>query len=352
MPIYYRYIFSIFYRYFSLTITCAVMGSLVIKTSKIQSLLSLNLTTLSMVKFILHYMHQLTPFILAIACLIANSGVLKDIFKNRHWQNLYSCGISYKKSITPLFINTFVWFLISFYSTSTISPKMQLKLNEKLLKKKAFNPLLALQNQPIFNNMPHLQLETISEGKANIDHFCLLFKPPFIKTPLAFTTSHLQYADKGLFFSDITLMMPSTDAMESLKQYKMLHFYKKLHLCMYKVSSILTKRTNTDVLKCIPTHTLIRTPQLKAFKEISNRISLAMLTPCFSLLLFIYYKKPTKSTFCKASVLAILLMLSFFIAKSLTNAVLAIILNISMHTIIVLLAKASVKSRRPIENST
>jgi lipopolysaccharide export LptBFGC system permease protein LptF len=351
MPIFYKYILTQFYKYFFLAITCSMLGAFITKLSKLSGLLVFSPSLSHLFKFFLHYMHQLTPYCIAIACFIANFSTLKQFYNNALLQALYACTIPYKKIITPLFINTFLWFLLALYSTCVLSPKVQLKINEKLLKKTTFNPILALQSGNLLQNIPHASLGSVINNNSQITDFCLLTRPFVSKPPVALTADQVLCRDHTMQLTKVSLTIPDSPLTTNYQNLKSNHQYQFLELPVHEAINAMAKKTNTNLINCIPVKHLIKSRNLKSSIEIAYRLALTLFTLSITFLLFIYYKNPSKKSSIIIGFLGLLLALSFFSAKGLSNSVGIPYLYLSIHIVILFSHLFSHKKRGYIENT-
>lgn len=337
MPIIYRFILIHFYKYFILTIICSFFGAFITRISKLSNIFVFHASFMAFIKFFFHYMHLLAPFIIAFACAIANMATLKELFKSSLIKCIYAATVSYKKIITPLLINTFIWFLITLYSTCIVSPKIQLKLNEKLLAKTTFNPLIALKTNAIFPQSPFIVLGNVDKTNNAMHHFMLTLYQHPKSAPLFINATSSIYKKQILKFQNMHILNSDINKTNEYPTIKTAHFYKKINIPTKNISALLQKKTNTHLIKCLPFKYLLKNHTLISLQEIAYRLGFALFTLSLSLLVFTHFKNPTKNPKnLNLLFLTINIFICYFIAKNCSSSKLSCFLYLTPHILAIM----------------
>ncbi|MBI5346816.1 MAG: LptF/LptG family permease [Chlamydiae bacterium] len=361
MPIFWRYLLSSYFKVLSLCIGSFIAVLLVLKLRDIAEFASCASSIISVILFTIYQIPQILPYALSISALISSIILFQRLSLTNELTALRANGLSLKMLLTPLFFASLFLSIFNFYVVSELAPRSYFKSKEIFFEQTSINPLTLLQRQnasKIKNS--HIEMKSPSNNQivedvlmvipnhANQRLSFLLAKELLLKEDLLTgnqvaiishaETKNPQFFDSLIIENQKQMTIQASVLSDFMKSRRWQMLPKGLPLRMLLVRSELDKNSvkhhkhNKDNIKV----------------EIARRVAIAFSTvtftflgACFSIQIGRLFSK--KSIYI-ASILSLMILISFTIGKALRhNIFLSIIAYSSPQVLVLLLVKQRLK---------
>jgi lipopolysaccharide export system permease protein len=330
MPLLWRYLIGQFIKIFSLSISAFTLLLIVSRLHETASFAALGAPLKTLFFFTLFQFPYILPIAIPISCLIASLLLMQKLSRNYEIVAFFSCGLSLKKLLSPLFAIAVFLSLFNFYIASEVATNARLSSKKMIQDLSSLNPLTLLNNAHFLKRKDCFIKVGTSLGISKCKNVIIALRRQDDSRSTLFMSKELQLKDQELqgFQSTFIYSLPNTHEsfdhllIENQNQIKtpameFTHLLKKSpwKLCPdhLKMSLLLTKLKQEKLL-------YPQKSQDRYLSEISRRLQLGATPFAFTLMGLGFgleiSRRSVKKGVLSVSFLAALTFACFFLGKS------------------------------------